>query len=123
MKDLMKESFGDLNKLKILGESKTNSFTTEQLIDENLKNVGGESRKEVSERMEKSFYRVFNENIGKNIAIVSHGASIKFFLMKWCRLNSKNQLEYEKNVISVSSPGVILLKFNNENLISLKQIL
>ncbi len=105
-----------------LGKNKQNSFTIEQLIDEQLKNVDGENRIEVTNRMNKAFNRVFFENLGKNIAIVSHGASIKFLLMKWCKLNKKNQLEFNGKILSLNSPGVLKLLFNGENLIELVQI-
>ena len=122
MKTLMKENCGDLESLEELGKNKQNSFTIEQLIDEQLKNVDGENRIEVTNRMNKAFNRVFFENLGKNIAIVSHGASIKFLLMKWCKLNKKNQLKFNGKILSLNSPGVLKLLFNGENLIELVQI-
>ena len=66
MKILTKENYGDLKSLKELGKTKQNSFTTEQLLDEQLKNIGGENRIEVTTRMEKAFERVINENIGNS---------------------------------------------------------
>ncbi len=77
---------------------------------------------EVTDRMEKSFERVFSENIGKTIVIVSHGASIKFLLMKWCKLNINNQLEFKNKVINLNSPGVLELLFEDKELIELNQI-
>ena len=122
MKTLMKESYGDLKKLEELGKMRKNSFTIEQLLNERLKNADGESRMEVTERMEKAFYRVLFENLGKNIAIVSHGASIKFLLMKWCDLNMNNQLEFRGKMINLNSPGVLKLVFDSKNLIELVQV-
>lgn len=119
----MKENYGDLEQLEELGKTRKNSFTTEQLLNENLKNKDGESRKEVSMRMNRAFNRILTENIGKKIAIVSHGASIKFLLMKWCKLNSNNSIEYNGKEIILNSPGVIKLVFNNKDLIELKQII
>ena len=122
MKVLMKGNYGNLKSLEELGKTKQNSFTIEQLLDERLKNIDGENRIEVTNRMEKAFKRVFLENLGKNIAIVSHGASIKFLLMKWCRLNINNQLEFNGKIININSPGVLKLVFDSENLIELVQI-
>ena len=51
-----------LEQLNELGKHKQNSFTIEQMLDEHLKNVGGESRKEVTDRMEKAFNRILSEN-------------------------------------------------------------
>ena len=118
----MKESYGDLKKLEEFGKIKQNSFTIEQLLDEQLKNVDGESRMEVTKRMEKAFNRVLSENLEKNIAIVSHGASIKFLLMKWCKLNNNNKLEFKGKTINVNSPGVLKLLFDGKDLVKLVQI-
>lgn len=118
----MKGNYGNLETLEELGKSKQNPFTIEQLLDGNLKNIDGESRIEVTTRMEKAFNRVLTENLGKNIAIVSHGASIKFLLMKWCNLNNNNQLEYNGKAINLNSPGVLKLVFDDTKLIDLTQI-
>lgn len=118
----MKENYGNLEELKKLGKDKKHSFTEEQLLDENLKNREGESRAEVTKRMEVAFHRVLVENSGKKIAIVSHGAAIQFLLMKWCKLSNTNQLEWGGKTITLSSPGVIKLVFEEKNLISLTQI-
>lgn len=119
----MKENYGNLITLKELGKEKNNSFTIEQLLDENLKNLDGESRKEVTDRMEKSFNNILKENLGNRIVIVSHGASIKFLLMKWCKLNNKNEMEFNKKIIKLNSPGIIKLIFEDNELLELEQIL
>lgn len=122
MKILMKENCGNLGSLKELGKIKSSDFTTEQLLDEKLKNLEGENRIEVTERMNQSFVQVLAQNKGKRIAIVSHGASIKFLLMKWCDLNINNKLEFNGNIISLNSPGVLKLTFEGEKLTQLVQI-
>lgn len=119
----MKENYGKLKLLTELVKGKKNSFTTEQLLDENLKNVDGECRKEVVKRMEKSINTILKENTEKRIVIVSHGAAIKFFLMKWCELNDKNEMEFNKKVIKLNSPGIIKLVFKDKLLFELEQIL
>ena len=118
----MKENYGNLITLKELGKGKSNSFTTDQLLDENLKNIEGESRKEVTDRMEKSFNSILKENMEKRIAIVSHGAAIKFLLMKWCKLNDKNEIQFNKKTIELNSPGIIKLIFEGNELFKLEQI-
>lgn len=92
-------------------------------MDENLKNIEGESRKEVSERMEKSLNTILKENLGNRIVIVSHGASIKFLLMRWCKLNNKNEIEFNGKTIKLNSPGIIKLIFEDNELLELEQIL
>lgn len=122
MKILMKENYGNLKTLEKMGINKKNDFTTEQLLDENLKNNGGESRKEVSTRVNSSFNNIISKNLGKKIAIVSHGATLKFLLMNWCKLNVKNELEYNKNIIRLNSPGVIKLIFSDDKIKEIEQI-
>lgn len=119
----MKENCGNLIALRELGKGNNNSFTTEQLLHENLKNVDGESRKEVTERMEKSFNNILKENLEKRIVIVSHGAAIKFLLMKWCKLNNKNEIQFNKKTINLNSPGIVKLAFEDNKLSELEQIL
>lgn len=116
---------GDLIELSKLGENKKNSYTTEQLLDENLKNKDGESRKEVQNRFLKSLNTLLKENPHKRIVIVSHGAAIKYMLLKWCYLNNKNQITYNGKVIieeKLELPNVIKLTFDSENLINIENI-
>lgn len=100
-----------------------NTFTIEQLLDETLKNKDGENRIEVTKRMETAFNRIFEENYGKKIAIVSHGAAIKFLLMKWCKFNKRNEIEFNDRIITLNSPGVIKLIFEDSKLADLSQII
>lgn len=123
MRILTKENYGDIKNLEKLGRTKNNSFTIEQLLDENFKNIDGESRKEVTNRMEIAFNRVLLNNLGKNIAIVSHGASIKFLLMKWCKLNKENMIEFGGKSLILNSPGILKLSFDDNNLIKVTQVL
>ena len=118
----MKESFGNLDTLKQLEQIYKNPFTIEQLIDEDLKNEDGENRKEVTLRMEKALKNILKENIGRRVAIISHGAAIKFLLMKWVKLNNENKLEFNNEIITTNSPGVIELIFEDDKLLNLKQI-
>lgn len=116
MKVLMRENCGDLKSLEELGKIKKESFTIEQLLDETLKNKDGESREEVANRMEMALEHILKENSGKNIAVVSHGAAIKFLLMNWCNLNKNNQIEFKDKIITLNSPGVIRLVFEDMDL-------
>jgi len=112
---------GNIETLKELGKVKNNTFTEEQLLDENLKNMNGESRKEVQKRMNESLDDILKNNLGKRVAIISHGAAIKFLLMNWCNLNEDCKLVYNnKTIIDLKSPSVIKLEFKEnilENLI------
>ena len=121
--NLAERKLGSLEELKILGENKENSYTIEQMLDENLKTSNGESRKDVTERMEEKLNEVFKENIGRKVVVVSHVAAIKFLLMKWCKLNEANKLEYDNKEIVLNSPGVIKLTFLDNVLQDIQQII
>ncbi len=118
----MKESYGNLEKLRKLGINKSKTYTTEQMLDGDLKNENGESRKEVEERMNIALDNIFIKNIGKRIAIVSHGAALSFLLMKWCKLDDNNKLRFKDEMVELTSPCVIKLKFRDRELIELKKI-
>jgi len=111
---------GNLDALKKLGESKKHTYTEEQLLDENLKNIDGENRIEVNKRMTNSLNKILEENEGKNIVIVSHGAAIKFLLMNWCEINNELKLIYRNSIIELKSPSLIKLEFNGKELENLE---
>lgn len=116
---------GDLNTLLKLGEGKKASYTVEQLIDENFKNKDGESRKEVQERFYKALEKILKQNCNKKIVIVSHGAAIKYMLLKWCYLNEKNEIVYNNKVIikeKLELPNVIKLTFQGLDLVDIQNI-
>ena len=119
----MKENYGNINKLKDLGRTKKYAYTIEQILDKDLKNEGGESRTEVTNRMLKSLNRILDESKGKKVVIVSHGAAINFLLMQWCEFNKNNNVIYNNKVITVNSPGVLELIFDEKKLINLRQII
>ena len=58
----------------------------------------------------------------RNIAFVSHGASIKFFLSQYCNLNDDIELVYNGKIVKVSSPGVIKLEVIGGKVKSIEQI-
>ena len=125
MKDSENVNCGDLETLKILGENKKNDYTTEQLLDENLKNLNGESNIEVRKRMLDFFKYVLGEHEGKKIAIVSHGAAIKFLLQNWCEYDYENNsfVYRNKKVCSANleSPSILKLTFENDDLVQIEK--
>ena len=121
-KSFGERKLGDLEELKRLGETKNNTYTVEQMLDENLKTRNGENRKEVTKRMEEKLNEILEANIGKKIAIVSHGAAIKFLLMNWCKLNSNNELIYNDQKLELDSPGVIKLTYGEEGLEDIQKV-
>lgn len=120
--DLNERKLGNLDSLSKLKDKFTHPFTTEQLLDENLKNEDGENRFEVNNRMTSFINTILNLNKGSKIAIVSHGAAIKFLLMNWCSLNQNFDLVYKDTILKIASPSVIKLEFNNDSLLNLSQL-
>ena len=118
---LNERKLGDLEKLRELGKNKQDSYTNEQLRDIYLKNVGGESNEEVSERMELFLKDVIN-NDSRKVAVISHGASIKFWLSRYCKIDDQCQLRYNNQLLYVSSPSIFDIKIKNREIIDIKQI-
>lgn len=117
---------GEIKLLKELGKTKKYSYTTEQLLDENLKNLNGESRKETYNRFKKSFDEILSKNQGKKIAIVTHGAAIKFMLMRWCEFDLINKETKYKNKILINdklkTPEIFKLTFNKHDIIDIEKL-
>lgn len=101
--------------MKKLGENRKNDFTTEQLLDVNLKNVGGETNLEVRKRMCEFFEEVVDKYNGRSVAAVSHGAAIKFFLQHFCDYDFESNSFFFNNKIICSakleSPSVLKFVF------------
>lgn len=120
--DLNERKLGNLDSLAKLKNKYAYPFTTEQLLDENLKNENGENRIEVNNRMTSFINSLLNSNEGSRIAVVSHGAAIKFLLMNWCSLNQNFDLVYKDTILKIDSPSVIKLEFNKDSLLNLSQL-
>ena len=115
-----------LGNLKELGEfmkdKKTRDPSQEQLLDRKFKTSDGESAEDTRERMTKFFDRILKEYKGKKIAVVSHGGSIKFFLLNWCKVNQDVRLVYNNIVLDITSPCLLKMTFKENKLINLEQI-
>lgn len=120
--NLNERKLGDLEKLRELGKNKKHSFTEEQLLDNNLKNAFGESMIDVEKRMDLTINKVIEENKNKRIVIVSHGAALRFYLNKFCKLNENVELEYNDTVLDFSSPCIIKVTLNNKTIINIENI-
>ena len=81
-------------------------FFVLQYWDKEFRNPEGENQIEVNKRMTEAFWDVVNNNRGKRVAIVSHGTSISFLLMNWCKL------------IDVQSNLLRCLEFNGKEIIN-----
>ena len=58
----------------------------------------------------------------KKIAVVSHGGAIKFYLLNYCKLNERLNLEFEGRELNIASPSLLKLTFSGNKLIDLIQI-
>ena len=115
-----------LGNLKELGEfmkdKNTRDPSQEQLLDRKFKTSDGESAEDTRERMTKFFDRILKEYKGKKIAVVSHGGSIKFFLLNWCKVNQDVRLVYNNTILDITSPCLLKMTFKENKLINLEQI-
>ena len=119
---LNERKLGNLEELKKLGNKYNHTFTEEQLLDSNLKNIDGESMIEVKTRMSSFMDEIINNYKDKRIVIVSHGASMRFYLINYCKLNKDIKLEYNGNILDFSSPCIIKLTFDNNKLRNIENI-
>lgn len=116
-----------LGNLKELGEFMKNKATRdpsqEQLLDRTFRTSDGESAEQTRERMNRFFDKILKEYKGKRIAVISHGGSIKFFLLNWCNVNEDVKLVYNKKLIlNIKSPCLLKLTFRDNELINIEQI-
>lgn len=115
-----------MSSLKEFGKGKKNTYTVEQLLNPQLKNTEGESNEEVRKRMFEFINNALKENLGKRIAMVSHGAAIKFLMQNWCEYVYEEDSFYfnDKFVCSqeLGLPSLLKLVFDDRDLISLKNI-
>ena len=116
-----------LGNLKELGEfmkyKSTRDPSQEQLLNRTFRTSDGESAEQTRERMNEFFDKILEEYEGKRIAVISHGGSIKFFLLNWCTVNANVKLVYNENtILNVKSPCLLKLIFRKKELIDLEQI-
>ena len=123
-RNLSERKLGNLKELcEFMKDKKTRDPSQEQLLDREFKTSNGESAEETRQRMNKFFNKILKEYEGKRIAVISHGGSIKFFLLNWCIVNENVKLVYNENtILSIKSPCLLKLTFRKNELINLQQI-
>ena len=113
----------NLNELaEFMKNKNTRDPSQEQLLDRKFKTSDGESAEETNQRMTKFFDRILKEYAGKKIAVISHGGSIKFFLLNWCQVNKEVKLVYKDAVLNITSPCLLKMTFRDSELINIKQL-
>ena len=121
---LNERKLGNLEEIAIfMKDKKTRDPSQEQLVYPKFKTSDGESAEDTNKRMTDFLNDCLDENKGKKIAIVSHGGSIKFLLLNWCKVNENMKLEYKDKELNVTSPSLLKLTFKDEELMNIEQII
>ena len=122
--DLSERKLGNLKELGVFMQGKaTRDPSQEQLLDRTFRTSDGESAEQTRVRLNRFFDKILQEYEGKKVAVVSHGGSIKFFLLNWCEVNEDVKLVYCKNtILNIKSPCLLKLTFKQRELVNLEQI-
>ena len=122
-KRLCERKLGNIEDLAIFMNDKlTKDPSREQLAFPEFKTRDGESAIDTNKRMNEFMNEIMEKNEGKRIAIVSHGGTIKFYLLSYCKVNENLNLEYKGEELTISSPCLLKLTFRKDVLINLEQI-
>ena len=120
---LNERKLGNLKELaEFMKNKNTRDPSQEQLLDRKFKTSDGESAEETNQRMTNFFDRILKEYAGKKIVVVSHGGSIKFFLLNWCEVNEDVNLVYNNKVLDITSPCLLKMTFRDNELINIEQL-
>lgn len=121
--NLCERKLGNLRELgEFMKDKATRDPSQEQLLDRKFKTSDGESAEDTRERMNKFFDKILEEYEGKRVAVVSHGGSIKFFLLNWCEVNEDVKLVYNNIILDIASPCLLKMTFKKNELVNLEQI-
>ena len=122
--NLSERKLGNLQELgEFMKDKNTIDPSQEQLLDRTFRTSDGESAEQTRKRMNKFFDKILKEYEEKRIAVISHGGSIKFFLLNWCTVNENVKLVYNKNtILNIKSPCLLKLTFRKDELIDLEQL-
>ena len=121
--ELSERKLGNLKELgEFMKDKATRDPSQEQLLDRTFKTSDGESAEQTRERMNKFFDKILKEYEGKRIAVISHGGSIKFFLLNWCEVNKDVKLVYKDMVLDITSPCLLKMTFRENKLMNIEQI-
>lgn len=122
-KRLGERKLGNMKDLaKFMSDKTTRDPSFEQLKFRNFKTRGGESANETNKRANEVITEIVTNNKGKKIAVISHGGSIKFYLLSFCEVDKDMNLLYKGKVLNIKSPCLLKLTFRDNELIDLKQI-
>lgn len=121
--NLSERKLGNLKEIAEFMKGKsTRDPSQEQLLDRKFKTSDGESAEQTRERMNKFFDKILKEYEGKRIAVISHGGSIKFFLLNWCTVNIDVKLVFKDTILDITSPCLLKMTFEKSELKNIEQL-
>lgn len=122
-KRLCERKLGNIEDLaKFMSDKETRDPSREQLAFPEFKTRDGESANDTNRRMNEFVNEILDKYQGKRIAVVSHGGSIKFYLLSYCTVNERLNLEYKEKELNITSPCLLKMTFKKDELINLEQI-
>ena len=122
-KRLCERNLGNLEDLaKFMSDKETRNPSREQLAFPKFKTRDGESANDTNKRMNEFIEEILEKYKEKRIAVISHGGAIKFYLLSYCNINKKLNLEYNEKELLITSPCLLKMTFRNNKLIHLEQI-
>lgn len=107
---------------KFMKNKETRDPSREQLAFLDFKTRNGESAKDTNDRMNEFIEEILENYKGKRIAVVSHGGAIKFYLLNYCKVNERLNLEYKGKELNITSPYLLKLVFRENNLVDLEEM-
>ena len=117
--NLNERKLGNKNELKDMSNNFKYMYTTEQILNKDLKSSDGENSLEAQSRFKNCFNKIIANNSNNKIAIVSHGAIIKFFLLTFTSFNLDEKVfKWNNKIIAkekLNSPEIIKLILNKNN--------
>lgn len=105
-----------------MNNKETRDPSREQLAFPEFKTRDGESANDTNKRMNEFIGEILEKYKGKRIAVVSHGGSIKFYLLNYCKVNERLNLEYKGKELAITSPCLLKMTFRNNEFLKLEQI-
>ena len=119
-KRLCERKLGNIEDLaKFMNDKETRDPSREQLVFPEFKTRDGESANDTNKRMNEFIGEILERYKGKRIAIVSHGGSIKFYMLSYCKVNESLNLEYKGKELVITSPCLLKMTFRNNQLVNL----
>ena len=122
-KRLSERKLGNIEDLaKFMNNKETRDPSREQLAFPEFKTRDGESANDTNKRMNEFIGELLEKYKGKRIAVVSHGGAIKFYLLSYCNVNERLNLEYKGKGLNITSPCLLKLIFKGNELVELEKI-